>query len=218
MIQHHPSSELLFDYATGAMTEARSLAIAAHLSLCAECRGAVGRFEAVGGAMIADAPPDRDRDERLLQETLVRLDAPLPATATPPAIDARTKAALPSPVWPYVADGIDALAWKSVGIGIREALLPVATAGHRVSLLRIAAGRAIAQHTHGGEELTLVLAGGFSDRGEHYGRGDFAFADPTMEHRPVADADSECLCLAVTGAPPRLTGFFGRLIAPFIKT
>lgn len=34
----------------------------------------------------------------------------------------------------------------------------------------------------------------------------------------MADPDGECLCLAVTEAPMRLTGVVGRLIAPFLKT
>jgi putative transcriptional regulator len=216
--QHHPMAELLFDYATGAMAEGRALAVAAHLGLCAACRAEVGRYEAVGGTLLRDAAPDADGDDALLQATLRRLDEAAPVEAAPRPLDSRTRAALPSPVWPYVAGGIDALRWKSVGIGVREAVLPIEGSGHRVSLLRIAAGRAIAKHTHGGEELTLVLAGGFSDRGDHYARGDFALADPSDEHRPVADPDGECLCLAVTEAPMRLTGLVGRLIAPFLKT
>ena len=218
MIHHHPAPELLFDYATGAMAEGRALAVATHLGLCAACRAEVGRYEAIGGGLLRDAAPEAAADDALLQATLRRLDEAVPADAAPPPVDARTRAALPSPVWPSVLGGIDALRWKSVGIGVREAVLPVAASGHRVSLLRIAAGRAIAKHTHGGEELTLVLAGGFSDRGEHYARGDFAAADPTDEHRPVADPDGECLCLAVTEAPMRLTGVVGRLIAPFLRT
>lgn len=218
MIHHHPPPELLFDYATGAMAEGRALAVAAHLGLCAHCRAEVGRYEAVGGSLLRDAAPDADTDDALLQATLRRLDESVPAEAAPRPVDAPTRAAVPSPVWPYIAGGIDALRWKSVGIGVREAVLPIAGSGHRVSLLRISAGRAVAKHTHGGEELTLVLSGGFSDRGEHYARGDFALADPSDEHRPVADPDGECLCLAVTEAPMRLTGLVGRLIAPFLKT
>lgn len=216
--QHHPMPELLVDYAAGAMAEGRALAIAAHLGLCGACRAEVGRFEAIGGSLLQDAVAGAESDDALLQATLKRLDDAAPVEAPPRPVDARTRAALPSAVWPYVAGGVDALRWKTVGIGVREAVLPIAGGGHRVSLLRISAGRAVAKHTHGGEEFTLVLAGGFSDRGQHYARGDFSFADPSDEHRPVADTDGECLCLAVTDAPMRLTGLVGRVIAPFIKT
>lgn len=217
MIRHHPPAELLLDYATGAMREGRALAISAHLGFCAECRATVGRFEALGGAMVAEAAADQEPNERLLQAALARLDEAPPSDA-PPQVDARTRAMLPSSLWPYVMGGVDALRWKTVGIGVRETTLPVGGAGHRASVLRIVAGRAIAKHTHGGEELTVVLAGGFSDRGEHYARGDFALADASDEHRPVADPDGECVCLTISDAPLRLTGFLGRLISPFIRT
>jgi putative transcriptional regulator len=217
MIRHHPDPELLMDYATGALPEPRALAVAAHACLCDLCRAEIRRLEAVGGALIEAEAPDASADESLLRATLDRLDAPEPAPAAPARPDAATRRLLPAAVWPYLAGGIDGLDWKTVGIGVREALLPLGKAPYRVSLLRIGAGRAVAKHTHGGEELTLVLAGGFTDRDRHYGRGDFALADRTTEHRPVADPGEDCICLAVLDAPMRLTGAIGRLVAPFLR-
>ena len=73
------------------------------------------------------------------------------------------------------------------------------------------------RHTHGGEEITLVLAGAFSDEHGFYERGDVAVANENIEHRPVAHASGDCICLAVTDAPVRLTGGVGRLLNPFLK-
>ena len=42
-------------------------------------------------------------------------------------------------------------------------------------------------------------------------------ADSHVDHRPVADEDEDCLCLIVTDAPLRLTGWLGRLLNPFIR-
>lgn len=218
MIRHHPPSELLMDYATGALAEARALAIAAHVGLCDLCRAELRRLEAVGGALLAAEPDAEPFDDRLLRAALERLDAPEARPAAPPAApDDATRRLLPSALWPYVAGGIGRLAWKTVGIGVREAVLPAGRGGHRASLLRIAAGRRIAKHTHGGEEMTLVLAGGFTDGDRHYARGDFALADATTEHRPVADPGEDCISLAVLDAPMRLTGPIGRLIAPLLR-
>ena len=83
-------------------------------------------------------------------------------------------------------------------------------------LMRIKSGTAMPTHTHEGCELTLVLAGGFSDENGHFLRGDVAEADPSVTHQPVADPGEDCLCLAVTDAPLRLTGAFGRLLNPFL--
>jgi len=66
-------------------------------------------------------------------------------------------------------------------------------------------------------EMTLVLAGGFSDDFGHYRRGDLATADASVAHRPIADLDEECICLVVTDAPLYLTGRVGRVMNLFLN-
>ena len=90
--------------------------------------------------------------------------------------------------------------------------------GHKVELLKIAAGRAVPRHTHKGDELTLVLAGGFTDDTGHYGKGDFAFADGERVHQPHADEGEDCIALAVLDAPVVPTGALHRLLHPFLRT
>ena len=63
----------------------------------------------------------------------------------------------------------------------------------------------------------MVLDGGFSDENGRFAQGDVAISDDTIAHRPVADAERDCLCLTVTEGPIRLTGFIGRLINPFLR-
>ncbi len=48
----------------------------------------------------------------------------------------------------------------------------------------------------------------------HFLRGDLAEADGSVDHRPIADPGEDCLYLAVTDAPLRLTGPVGRLLNP----
>jgi putative transcriptional regulator len=61
-----------------------------------------------------------------------------------------------------------------------------------------------------------VLKGGIVDDDRHYRRGDLMLAGSDHEHRPVAAEDEECICLAVLDAPVRFTGFFTRLLNPFL--
>jgi putative transcriptional regulator len=49
------------------------------------------------------------------------------------------------------------------------------------------------------------------------GRDDVAIADPAVDHQPIADPAEDCVCLAVTDAPLRLTGLGSALINLFIK-
>lgn len=223
MITHHPAEALLCEYAAGCLSEATALVIASHASLCPHCAGDVSAFEAVGGAMI-EAAPAVDVRADALDAVLAAIGRAAPAgdrvlrDAPPqPVLDAETMAAIPAPLRPYLTASLGGLPWRRVGALFDEVRLPLASTAVKAALMRIRAGTAMPRHSHRGMELTLVLAGGFSDRGGHYGRGDVAEGDPTDEHRPVVDPDGDCLCLVVLDAPVKLLGVMGRLINPFLR-
>jgi putative transcriptional regulator len=211
---HHPSEARLLDYASGALLEPMALLVATHLALCPACRRRVAELEAVGGALLESLPPEPVESDSFVR-LLARLDRPEP----PPEQLAPVPAGdpiLPQPLRDYVGS-LDRLAWRHFGL-FSEARLLTGFDKLTTRLLRIRPGTALPRHSHAGSELALVLQGGFSDVTGHYRRGDVSDADGEVDHRPVADADEECLCLAVTDAPVRLTGWLGRLLNPFIRT
>lgn len=222
---HHPGDELLVAYASGALPEAASLAVATHLALCPRCRHEVRRLEALGGALLEEMAPAPVGDD-LLARIMAQLDAP-PSSVAPRPLPANTDARddgaaagrpfLPQPLRGYVGGDLASVEWRRVMRGVEETEVPCGPSSAKVRLLRIKAGMAMPKHTHGGSELTLVIAGGFTDATDHYLRGDFAETDNSIDHRPVADAGDDCVCLIVTDAPLRLTGRLGRLLNPFVK-
>ena len=213
---HHPGEDLLLEYASGIQREPVALLIATHLALCPQCRDQTRGLEAIGGALLEQlgpAPLAEDGFARLLG----RLDEPEgPATTQWPDPPTDHGARLPQPLRDYVAGSPDRLRWRRLG-PIAEARLLTGCAGFTTRLVRLRAGAGAPAHTHGGIELTLVLEGGFTDASGHYLRGDVEVADSAVDHRPVVDADGDCLCLAVADAPLRLTGRFGRLLNPFVR-
>ncbi|ODN69010.1 Anti-sigma-E factor ChrR [Methylobrevis pamukkalensis] len=72
-------------------------------------------------------------------------------------------------------------------------------------------------HTHHGCEVTLVVEGSFSDVRGRFVPGDIDIADDSIDHKPVAGAEADCICFAVCDAPVKLTGRFGRLLNPLIR-
>jgi len=218
MITHHPTDELLVDYASGAMPEPLGLLMAAHLSLCGACNAQSGRLDDVGGALLGGLP-EAEMAQDALARTMARLAEPETPAAAVPEPDAETRTLLPAPLWSYVGGGLARLNWARRGPALREAVLPVPVAGWRVSLLRLEAGGSVPKHTHRGMEYTLVLAGGLTNRqdGDHIARGDLDIADSSREHQQVADAGMDCLCLAVLDAPIRITGPLGWVANPFLK-
>ncbi len=217
MARYHPEEELLFGYATGSLPEPQSLLVATHLALCPECRDKVEQFEAVGGAMIeeqGDSPLQSDLRDRILAQ----LDAtPLDSVE----LDAPTSAGeyddrVPQPLRSYLGTGLNELNWKPRG-PVDEYTIPFGNSDVSARILRIKAGRTMPSHTHDGTELTLVLSGGFTDRGLHYGRGDVDVANSSVDHAPVADEGEDCFCLAVCDGRLRLTGVLTRFLNPFVR-
>tara|TARA_B100000029_G_C16920970_1_gene721336 strand:- start:121 stop:540 length:420 start_codon:yes stop_codon:yes gene_type:complete len=97
---HHPNDELIFDYASCALGEARSLPIATHLALCSECRREVHRVESIGGNLLDTASP-LPISKNLFNGILARIESNKKATNCNPtlrvAVD-KTALLLPSPI------------------------------------------------------------------------------------------------------------------------
>lgn len=202
--------DLLLAHAGGKLAEPVALLVATHLSLSPQSRRRYARFEALGGAFLDRLPPE-ELDEDGLRRTLARLDGAPPEAPRPPSAHR-----LPAPLCDYVPDDLDRLVWRGYGPA-SEAELVLDAPGYRTRLIRLKAGKAVPRHSHEGRELTLVLEGAFHDLSGRYARGDVAIADDHVDHRPVAEPGGDCLCLAVTDAPLRLTGRFGRLLNPFLR-
>lgn len=216
MPTHHPGDDLLIAYAAGSQEEPVALVVATHLALCPRCRTEVARLEELGGVLMAEQSAEALGEESL-DRILARLEeAPPeePAKSSRPAV--RVDPALPRPLRDYVGAELEALDWTTFR-GLQKVELLTDVPDFRTRLMRIKSGTAMPLHTHEGTELTLVLAGGFSDAHGHFVRGDLAEADSSVDHQPVADEGEDCLCLAVTDAPLRLTGPLGRWLNPFVK-
>ena len=206
--------ELLLDLASGAAPEPVALCVATALELNPDAQLPYARLTALGGAMLESLPVADPVDEALLARLLDRLDSEPPM----PEVKAESGSGdIPLALQPYLGSRFDGLQWRQVIGGVEEVVLPLTMAGFRTSLLRIAPGRAMPQHRHGGQELTLVLQGSYDDCNGHFGVGDLEVADVEDEHKPVADARMGCICLAVQRAPMRLSGFIGWFINPFLK-
>lgn len=218
MVRHHPAEDLLIDYATGALGEAEGLVVATHLALCPDCRATVAAYEAMGGAMLDGIEPVPVGGD-LLDRVMARLDETPPAPIRAAAVRIASVGhapVIPRPLRDYVAGDLGDITWKPVMRGLDEHRI-ACPGGAKVRLMRIRAGVSMPQHTHKGREMTLVLAGGFTDDTGHFLRGDLSLTDGTVDHVPTADDDGDCVCLAVTDAPLRLTGPIGRLFNPFIR-
>lgn len=212
-ITHHLSDALLMAYSAGSLPEAFSLTIATHISMCDDCRARLAAFDAVGGALIEGSDSAALAGDSLAA-TLTRIRSGQPQAERPTARAA--SGLFPAPLRDYVGGDLDAVRWRAVGMGVKQAILPTSRAA-TARLLFIPAGAAVPDHGHRGTELTLVLQGAFSDSVDHFGPGDIEVANEDLNHTPVADIGADCICLAATDAPLRFRGLLPRLAQPFLR-
>lgn len=211
-INHHLTDALLMGYAAGTLDEGFSLVIATHISLCDECRARLGSFEAVGGALV-DGCDEAAMSDEALEETFALIDAAPDATVH--ARVAASSMVFPAPLQDYVGGDLADVRWRSVGGGVKQAVLKTGGQG-KVRLLSIPGGAAMPDHGHRGLELTLVLQGAFDDEGDTFARGDIEVANEDLHHTPIAREGEACICLAVTDAPLRFKGLIPRIAQPFL--
>ncbi len=212
-IRHHLSDQLLMAYAAGTLPEAFSLVVATHVSLCDECRARLGAFEAVGGAVLEEAPEAAVSSGSLaVTMQMIRNRGKDPIPAPRPV----RQGLFPAPLRDYVGGDVEAVNWRSIGGGVRQAILPTARDAS-VRLLFIPAGHAVPDHGHSGMELTQVLQGAFRDEDERFGPGDIEIATEETNHTPVAEAGLDCICLAATDAPLRFNALIPRMAQPFLR-
>ncbi|WP_299951738.1 ChrR family anti-sigma-E factor [uncultured Ruegeria sp.] len=211
-IKHHLTDDLLMAYSAGTLPEAFDLMVATHLSLCDHCRARAESFDAVGGCVLQEQDAYVSMSDSSLAATMALI-----AQGAPALKDARPSCSiLPAPLQDYVGGDVNAIKWKPVGMGVKQAILPT-TNEATARLLFIPAGAAVPDHSHNGIELTMVLQGAFSDELDHFARGDVEIADQDVHHTPTADVSSDCICLAVTDAPLKFSKLMPRLFQPFLR-
>lgn len=213
-ISHHLDPATLVGYASGTLSEALSVVAASHLAWCPVCRQAAHQAEVIGSELLEVIEPAKVSTacrsatlSRLDQATLHRFPAATPARGDVPRPLARL----------IGGKSLDDLAWKRRGPGASMVELPLAQPERgKLVLMRIAPGRAMPEHGHGGTELTLVLSGAYYDRFGRFAAGDVADLDGDVEHQPIVEASAACICVVATEAPTRFKSWAARMLQPLI--
>ncbi|MEI9930189.1 MAG: ChrR family anti-sigma-E factor [Rhizomicrobium sp.] len=194
MIHHHPSPEILSDYARGALTSGMMLVVACHVLECTVCRSEVGLWNSVGGAMLDTFDPVSLKEGALV-DVLSRLDIK--------SVQVRSKRprflrsySIPASL---LRRQIGPRRWVTPNIWfapVKGDLLTYLVFARRNTMLSF--------HTHGGREFTQVLEGVFEDTAGRFGIGDFAETNESVEHAPKATSEGSCLCLISSETPMQL--------------
>lgn len=218
-IAHHPGQESLMSCAAGSMPEAFAAVMASHISLCDVCRKELGLMEDIGVELFRSLQPSAlTHQAPVMAMRRAQADAEGAWAAHATAALGITRGGMPRPIALYAGEDIHKVAWRRLAPGVQHFTIPLSPgAKGSLHLLKVAPGTVIPEHGHGGSELTLVLEGSYSDATGHYGVGDVADLDDTIEHQPLADPEEGCVCLVATDEKIRFKSPLARLLQPFTR-
>ena len=231
MIKHHPSDDMLLAHAAGETSLGLAIAISAHCEMCSECAAKVATMQSrlaqhflpetqaedadwLGMDNLFDAITAEDdavsshaNVNELLGEKSLSLEHSRPIATQVKGQDF----SLPGAFRQFVDNAALASPWSGLG-HVSRMRLNTLDGKARASLLHIAAGGEIPEHTHKGQEITLLLHGHFSDEMGDYAPGDFMLTDASHQHTPKT-LDG-CLCYTLVDAPLHFTKGLSKLLNP----
>ena len=205
---------LLIDYAGGSLPLALEVLVETHISMNPTSARSIRMLLQIGGALMENSEPV-SMSEGSFEKLMEEFDCGEDDVVQNEVSNDNDK--LPLPLRNYISDNNSSKNWRRIGIGLSEQTVEFGDEFGSAKLYRIAPGCGVPSHSHDGNEVSLVLAGGFTDEYGSYGPGDISIQETGAIHKPVADADGECIVLAVNEGPIVLTGPVGRLLNMLIK-
>jgi putative transcriptional regulator len=214
-VSHHLDDITVTAYATGSLPRELLIVAECHLEFCSRCRAELNAARQIGGALLGELERSSVSSDckasvmnRIGSATVHRLGLakPLRSSGLPLALERVVK-----------FDDLDEVPWRRAGPGIQMFKLPrfEGETGF-FGLLKIAPGAKVPTHSHGGTELTLVLKGAYQDALGHFGRGDIADHDESVEHQPTVVGNEACICLAANDAATRFRSLPARFLQRFV--
>lgn len=209
-IKHHPDVSTLMSCAAGSQPESIAAVMAAHISMCPTCAAELRDMEEIGAALFEGIDPSTVTSKAPISQARAR-----EAEGEAPHVDANCNCEVPAPLQAHIGTSLDDIAWKRLAPGVWHYPLPLSKGarGH-LTLLKVAPGKAMPDHGHGGTELTLLLRGSYRDSLGEFRRGDVADVDGDVEHQPVADDEVGCICLVASDGKARFKSLVARLVQP----
>ena len=210
MSGHHPSMEVLSGHASGSLSAGAALVVACHVHGCEACRLEAAHWDAVGGELLLETPPQPLADGAL-ESALARIEmrdsarAPRSGFALPKYLE---RFDIPRPLRDQA---IGTRLWLAPGIWFAPIGID-SDARARTYLVYAGRNTTLPRHTHTGREVTAIIFGSFRDNLGTFDAGDFAETDEEVLHAPAVTDASECLCLINSDGPMRLEGVSAKII------
>jgi len=190
-------NELIFDYSSGNLGEAKSLFTSMYLYL----NSIAAKKSSIFDNILADNLNDI---ENIFPKNLKYSDC---IKGKMEASHKKNNIIDLNPLSSFLGD-MKNVKWKSIYKGFKEYSLPI-TDKDSIKLIKMDPGISVPLHSHNGKEYILVLDGSFCDEYGEYNKGDMQINDQKIKHNPTASDKNGCICLSITENDIIFFGKFG---------
>ncbi|WP_421131899.1 ChrR family anti-sigma-E factor [Alteromonas sp. A079] len=229
MIRFHPSSQQISEFVEGTLSPAVSLLVSAHSDMCPSCQKRIEtETERLADSILEDntaaSSQPQGMDDAMSFDSMLSFITQMPASNEGDIVVAKRSARksvsieldgrkfeLPRTLHRYTDNTGN---WSSLVGKLWQAPVEVGNKGV-ANFIFMGQGGSVPEHTHRGNEYTLVIDGEFCDGLNSYDTGDFIYMDGNHTHTPRADKSEGCLVFSIVDQPLHFTSGLARLLNPF---
>ena len=204
--------EAITDYVLGALSPAKHVIMACQSEISDAVSERVSFQEDIAASLLEDGT-----SETLSPLFMGNVLAALPPqeSANVNKMDDPEDGLAPKSLRHMLGHGLQDLKWKSLvpGVAVHDILGNRKTKeGDRLYLLKAKGGMRMPDHSHTGEEWSLILTGSYTVGGKRFTRGDLHIEDETETHAPHIDEGEDCICLVMTQGPLKMQGWLPKVV------
>ena len=178
-------NELIFQYAAGTTSLAKSLMASTYLFLNSRETSIYNQFENYCGEELKNT-------SQIMPKKLTADDCMLKNVDN----NISLKNSSENPISKFIID-LQKIKWKKIFGGFYEYSFNLSKT-EKAKLIKMNPGAKVPLHSHNGKEFILVLEGSFSDEYGTYKKGNLQINDSKIKHTPIASDDIACICLTIT--------------------
>lgn len=204
--------DALSEYALGNLSPAKHIMMACQSEISGSVAERIAFQENLAASFIEEAPSE-SLSPLFIGKALEKLPPQKCKASQAPRQPASALA--PKSLRHMLGHGLRDMKWKSLvpGVAVHDILGNRKTKeGDRLYLLRAKGGMRMPEHSHNGEEWTLVLTGSYTAGGQRYARGDMHIEGEDESHSPYIDEGEDCICLVMTQGPLKMQGWLPKAV------
>ena len=192
-------NQLIFDFASGILSPAKSLFASTYLQLNSNASRIGSTFENMLGENLMD-------NENIHPKNLSYIDCINSESR-------RSASNVTDPITSFFGN-LNNLNWKQIYKGFKEYTAAIDDKDE-LKLIKMEPGVSVPMHSHTGKEYILVLDGSFHDEYGEYSKGDIQINDQRIKHTPIASKETGCVCLSITEKDVIFFGNYGSFLNLF---